>query len=56
METTAASFGLIFYVYATVRIVRTWKFRDTANKTIWFLVLSVIGGISIGVLITPGPY
>ena len=35
--------GLLFYVYAFVRILKTWWSRDWINKTVWFVALSLLG-------------
>jgi drug/metabolite transporter (DMT)-like permease len=44
--------GLLFYVYAIVRVVKTWEHRDRVNKTIWFVVLAALGGVCLGVMFT----
>lgn len=47
---SVAIFGLLFFAYAILRILATWERRDRLNLAIWFIVLSLIGGISIGLL------
>jgi hypothetical protein len=42
--------GLLFYLYAIVRILRTWKQRDVVNKAFWWVALGLIGGAAIGLL------
>lgn len=45
-----AILGLLFYLYAVSRILKTWQRRDRLNVTIWFVILSLLGGVCIGVL------
>jgi len=42
--------GLLFYMYAIVHILKTWRSRDWMNKTIWFVMLSLVGGACVGIL------
>jgi hypothetical protein len=45
-----AIIGLLFFVYATARVYTSWQYRDRLNVTIWFIILSSIGGVCIGLL------
>jgi hypothetical protein len=45
-----AILGLAFYVYAISRILRTWQYRDWANKTAWFIILGAVGGTCLVLL------
>ncbi|MBZ5654525.1 MAG: hypothetical protein LAO56_04505 [Acidobacteriia bacterium] len=47
----AAVIGLLFYVYAVIRILKTWRYRDRMNVAIWFVVLGLLGGMCIGLLL-----
>lgn len=43
-------FGLLFYAYAVIRILRSWAGRNRINVSVWFVVLALIGSISFGLL------
>jgi len=47
---TIGMLGLVAYACMTVRIVLTWHRRSRKDVTIWFVVLTIVGGLSIGLL------
>jgi hypothetical protein len=45
-----AVIGLLFCCYCTAKVLQSWEHRDRINVAIWFVIISVIGGICIGLL------
>jgi hypothetical protein len=42
-----AALGVLFYIYAIARIYRSWWSRHWINKSVWFVILSVIGAACV---------
>lgn len=50
MKFAAAIIGLLFCVYSATRIASTWDRRGKLNVSFWWVFLSLLGGICIGLL------
>jgi hypothetical protein len=46
-----AGIGLLFFLYCFIQIIAKWQSRDTAEKTIWFIIIAVGGGWCTSVLL-----
>lgn len=36
--------GLLFFFYCLVQIIAKWQYRNTTEKTLWFIVIALGGG------------
>jgi hypothetical protein len=39
-----AGIGLLFFAYCAMQVVAKWQYRNSIEKTIWFIVIAAGGG------------